>query len=107
MFVPCLTALRDKAVISHHRLATEVHHAFETKWLESSATGEELLASSDAGAAADVNDLMGSIWQLRVIPVDRGTVISVALAAGTPMLAVLATQMPLQELATRLLKAVL
>ena len=41
------------------------------------------------------------------MPVERGTLISVALAAGTPMLVVLATQMPLRELAVRLLSAVL
>ena len=44
---------------------------------------------------------------MRVIPVDRSTVLSVALAAGVPMLAVLATQMPLEELARSLVSAVL
>lgn len=105
VFAPCLAALKQNAILRYGSLATGFHHAFERKWIDSRATGEDLLNSSDTSTAADLDALFGSIWSLRFIPIDRGTVISVALAAGTPMLAVLATQMPVADLATRLVTA--
>jgi hypothetical protein len=99
VFMPCLGSLKDDAVFRYGRLAGELHRAFEGKWLKGEATGGELLGSADPSAAADTNAIVGSIWSLRVVPIDLSTVISVALAAGLPMLAVLATQMPLEELA--------
>jgi hypothetical protein len=99
VFMPCLGSLKDDAVLRYGRLAGELHRAFERKWLQGAATGSELLGSADASAAADTNAIVGSIWSLRVVPIDLSTVVSVALAAGLPMLAVLATQMPLEELA--------
>lgn len=65
------------------------------------------MATGDASTAADLNAVVASIWAMRVIPVERGTVLSVAMAAGIPMLAVLATQMPLDELARSLVAALL
>lgn len=106
-FVPCLSALKSNAVVRYGHLATEFHQGLERKWLGSGATAGDLLASNDASTAADLNAIVASIWDMRVIPVDRSTVLSVALAAGVPMLAVLATQMPLEELARSLVSAVL
>jgi hypothetical protein len=107
VFMPCLGALKEGAIVRYGRLAGELHREFERKWVEGEARGEDLLQSSDASAAVDTNGLVGAIWSLRVIPVEMATVISVALAAGIPMLAVLATQMPLEELAKSLVSAVL
>lgn len=107
VFLPGLVALKDNAVIRYGRLAGELHREFESRWLDGDAGGRELLASSDASAAADANAIVGAIWGLRVIPVELVTVISVAVAAGLPMLAVLATRMPIQELAERLVGALL
>ena len=106
-FVPCLSALKSNAVVRYGHLATEFHQGLERKWLGSGATAGDLLASNDASTAADLNAIVASIWDMRVIPVDRSTVLSVALAAGIPMLAVLAKQMPLEELARSLVSAVL
>lgn len=106
-FVPCLSALKSGAIVRYGHLATEFHQAFERKWVTSGASATDLLATSDASTAADLNAIIASIWEMRVIPVERATVISVALAAGVPMLAVLATRMPLEELARSLASAVL
>ncbi len=103
VFMPRLVVLRDVAIIRYGRLAGELHREFERKWLEGDVNGKALLASSDASSAADTNATVAGIWGLRVVPVELSTVISVALAAGIPMLAVLATQMPLEVLANALL----
>jgi hypothetical protein len=105
VFMPCLAALKDGAIVRYGRLAGELQRAFERKWLTGETGGEHLLESSDASAAADANAVVGSIWSLRVVPIELATVISVALAAGIPMLAVLATRMPVEELVRTLLGA--
>lgn len=119
VFTPRLMDLKDKAVVRYGRLAGELHRAFERKWLDGGGGGEgegpgpgpggggTLLTSADASAAADTNAIVGAIWSLRVVPVELSTVMSVALAAGIPMLAVLATQMPLDQLAKTLMGALL
>ncbi len=91
VFMPCLAALKEGAIVRYGRLAGELHRAFERKWLDGKAGGGDLLTSADASAAADTNAVVGPIWGLRVIPIEASTIISVALAAGIPMLAVLAT----------------
>ena len=107
VFTPRLMALKGNAVVRYGRLAGELHRAFERKWLDGEADGRELLTSADVSAAADTNAIVGAIWGLRVVPIEFPTVISVALAAGVPMLAVLATQMPLDQLAKTLMGALL
>jgi hypothetical protein len=107
VFMPCLGALKDDAIVRYGRLAGELQRAFEQRWLTGETGGEQLLGSSDASAAADANTVVGSIWSLRTVPIELPTVISVALAAGIPMLAVLATQMPVEELVRTLLGALL
>jgi len=107
VFAPCLLALKGNAIIRYGRLAAGVNQAFESRWLAPEARGEDLLASGDSGAVSDLNAIAASIWELNVIPVKLPTVMSVALAAGVPMLAVLATRMPLRELAERLFSVLL
>jgi hypothetical protein len=107
VFTPRLMELKDGAVVRYGRLAGELHRAFERKWLDGEGEGGSLLTSADASAAADTNAIVGAIWGLRVVPIELPTVISVALAAGVPMLAVLATQMPLDQLAKTLMGALL
>lgn len=107
VFVPCLLALQDNAIIRYGRLAAGLNQAFERRWLAPEARGEDLLASGDSGAVGDLNAIAATIWELNVIPVKLRTVISVALAAAVPMLAVLATRMPLRELAERLFSVLL
>jgi hypothetical protein len=106
-FVPCLSALKGDAVLRYGHLATQFHQSLERKWLGSGATAEDLMLTTDASTAADLNAIVASIWHLRAIPVDASTLFSVVLAAGIPMLAVLATQMPLRELASSLVSVVL
>ncbi len=107
VFVPGLSALKSDAIVRYGRLSGELQRAFERKWLTGEARGEQMLESSDASVAADANAIVGSIWNLRVVPIELATVISVALAAGIPMLAVLATRMPVGELLRTLLGALL
>jgi hypothetical protein len=103
VFVRPLYAVRQQAVLDYGKLASQHHLAFHRKWMESSASGEDLLGSPDPSSVSDLNASVLAVLGLRVIPVDRVAVAQVLVAAGIPMLAVVATLMPLAELARWLL----
>ena len=99
VFVGPLFALREKALLEYGRLANRHHLAFHRKWIGEARSGEEIMGSPDASSASDLNASVQAVRELRVVPLDIATVIQLALAAGIPLLAVAATQIPLVDLA--------
>ena len=99
VFVAPLLALREKALLEYGRLANQHHLAFHRKWIGEARSGEEMMGSPDASSASDLNATVQAVRELRFVPVDVAAVIQLAFAAGIPLLAVVATQMPLMDLA--------
>ena len=56
------------------------------------------MGSPDPSSASDLNATVQAVQELRTFPVDRVVVMRLIVAAGIPMLAVVATQIPLAEL---------
>ncbi len=97
VFVRPLYQLREQAMFGLGRIASEHQAAFQKKWMASQAAGGDLLGSADVSSASDLAPIAASPYSMRVLPVTLTAVIYLALTAGAPMLAVLATQMPLSE----------
>lgn len=102
VFVPILRELRDDAVLEYGRLVHHHHQSFAGKWLEPANGESGLLGSPDASSSADLNALVAVVDEMRLLPVDRESLVQVLAAAGAPLLAVLATRIPLAELVKRL-----
>ncbi len=98
VFIPPLHVVREQALLDYGRLANQHHLAFHRRWIEEKRSGEDLLGSPDPSSVSDLNVSVQAVLALRVIPVDGSAVAQLVAAAGVPMLAVLATQMPLIEL---------
>jgi len=107
VFVRPLYALRERALIDYGRLASQHHLAFHRKWIAENINGEELMGSPDPSSASDLNATVELVQQLRFIPVDFLAVVQLVLAAGVPLLAVVATQMPIGDLFKWIVGAVL
>jgi hypothetical protein len=56
------------------------------------------MGSPDPSSASDLNATAQAVQELRTVPVDRAAVMQLIVAAGIPMLAVVATPIPLAEL---------
>ena len=56
------------------------------------------MGSPDPSSASDLNATVQAVQELHTFPVDRAAVMQLLIAAGIPMLAVVATQIPLAEL---------
>jgi hypothetical protein len=97
-FVRPLYALRERALIDYGRLASHHHLAFDRKWLGATTGGDELLGSADPSSAADLNAIIEAVQQLRFIPVDLPALLQFAIAAGSPMIAVVLTQVPVNRI---------
>lgn len=99
VFVGLLHRVRERALLEYGHLATEHHLAFHRKWIGEARSGEDLLGSADPSSAADLNASVQLVRELRLVPIDSATVLRLVVAAGAPLLAVVATQMPLVDLA--------
>ncbi|MGB5477395.1 MAG: hypothetical protein WBO53_10320, partial [Thermoanaerobaculia bacterium] len=74
------------------------HHAFQGKWIGRATSGEELLGNPDVSSTADLNAGFEVVQKMRIVPVDGAAAIRLLIAAGLPMLAVVATEVPLAQL---------
>ena len=93
-----LYLVRERALLEYGRLGSQHHLAFHRKWIEGERGGEQLLGDPDISSVADLNASIATIETMRIVPVDRTAIQSLVTSAGVPMLAVMATQVPLLEL---------
>jgi hypothetical protein len=99
VFVRPLYAARERALLEYGRLSTHHHLAFHRKWIGEERSGEDLMGSSDPSSVSDLNASVQAVRELRVVPVDRTAVVQLVVAAGVPLLAVVAKQIPLVDIA--------
>lgn len=104
VFVPVLRELRDDALLEIGRFAHRYHQAFAARWLERGApsSASDLLGSQDASTSADLNALVASLDEMRVVPIDRAAIVELVAAAGAPLVGVAATRIPVGELLKRI-----
>ncbi len=107
VFVPVLREIRERALLDYGRLTHQHHTAFQLKWLESGRDGADLFVCSDASSLSDLTSSVALIQEIRVVPIDRFALIQLIAAAGLPLMAVVLSQIPMSELAKRLLFGIL
>jgi hypothetical protein len=94
-----LYQLRERALVEYGRLATQHHLAFHHKWIGEKRNGEALMGSPDPSSASDINATVAAVQDMRFFPVDGPAVVQLLIAAGVPLLAVVAMQVPVGEIA--------
>jgi len=98
VFSRTLYDVRERAYLEYGCLANQLHLAFHRRWIEEGRDGGELLESGEVSSAADLNAIVETVRGQRIVPVDKLAVVQLLTAAGVPLLAVVATQVPLTEL---------
>jgi hypothetical protein len=85
-------------------LAERYVRGFDTKWLRRGAPADEaLLGSGDIQSLADLGNSYQVIQDMHNSPVTRELMIVVAIATLLPVVPLLLTMMPLEELLKKLL----
>lgn len=99
--------VRNEALLRYGALVARHGDALERRWIDGEPVDDPVLEAPEIGAAADAAALYESVVRMRPVPFGAASVLSVAVPAALPMIAVLATQIPLATLAKTIAGALL
>jgi hypothetical protein len=107
VFTPKLAAAKRDGLREYGALAQRYAREFDRKWLRGGAPADELLiGTADIQSLADLGNSFEVVKGMRVAPFGLPTVVQLAATTLLPVLPLLLTMMPLEELIKRLLKLV-
>lgn len=104
LFAPALMAAERKGTAEYGALGGNVARAFDRRWLHDDARKHgELLEVGEVSAMTDLDTTLGIIREMRYVPITRESVIWIAVAVLAPLVPLLLTVMPAEELLKKLL----
>jgi len=99
VFVPQLSRARRLGRAEYGNLAQRYMREFDTKWVRGQAPAEEpLIGSADVQSLADMGNSYSVVQEMVLFPVTKGTVLQLAALVIAPLLPLVLTMMPLEEL---------
>ena len=102
--LPVLLKVKRKGLLEYGAQVTIHNQLFEQKWIqEPRGAGETLLGNPDASSLADLGSSFTVVRQMRLVPIDKPTLIALAVSAALPMVPVILYATPTPEL-IRMLK---
>jgi hypothetical protein len=107
VFTPHLARAKRLGLREYGTLAENYGRAFDTKWLRGQAGDEPLLGSSDIQSLADLGNSVAVVQSMRVSLVTKEAVILLSVLTIAPIMPLLLTLMPLEELLKKLLTVLL
>ena len=108
VFAPKLLAAKRRGLREYGLLADRYVKEFDRKWIHGGAAPDEpLVGSADIKSLADLDGSFDVVRGMRPFPFGRETVIQLAVTVVLPGLPLVLTVIPLDELAKRLLGALL
>ncbi len=106
MFTPLLAQAKRSGLRQYGALATEYVIDFDEKWVRGDTRGEAILGSADIQSLADLANSFTVVQEMNLVPFLFTDIIRLIVITALPLLPLLFTMMPLQELMTRALKIV-
>jgi hypothetical protein len=103
-FAPRLRATRREALAKWGALLAEHGRLVERRWIRREPVADDaLLAAPELGPVADTVALYETVRGMRAAPIARSSLVPPLVATVIPLLPVAATQIPLKEIAKKLL----
>jgi hypothetical protein len=97
--VPVLLKVKRKALLDYGAQVTIHNQLFDQKWIQNQRPpGETLLGNADASSLADLGSSFTVVRQMQLVPIDKLTLISLAISAALPMIPVVLYATPTDEL---------
>jgi hypothetical protein len=106
MFTPHLARTKRNGLNEYGTVASVYVDEFDQKWVCGGAEVEEILGTADIQSLADLANSYEVVREMRLVPFALNDVARLAVVTLLPVLPLLATIMPLEELLTRLLKVI-
>jgi hypothetical protein len=108
LFVPQLARAKLVGLREYGALAQRYVRQFDGKWLRGSIRTEEpLLGSADIQSLADLSNSFEIVKSMNVVPFTKETVFQIAIVAVLPIVPLILTMIPLEELIAKLFKILL
>jgi hypothetical protein len=103
-FAPQLAQAKRTGLREYGTLSERYVREFDTKWLRGGAPADEsLVGSGDVQSLADMGGSFDIVQSMLPVPVTKAMVIQLAMATLAPIVPLMLTMMPLEELLKRLL----
>jgi hypothetical protein len=103
VFAPQLAATKRKGLREYGTLAERYVREFDGKWLRGGAQADEpFVGSADIQSLADLGNSYEVVRTMRIAPITRDAVVRLAAATLVPIVPLLLTMMPLEELLKKL-----
>jgi hypothetical protein len=106
MFTPHLSSTKRNGLREYGTLATAYVADFDEKWIHGGASGEAILGSGDIQSLADLANSHAVVREMRLVPFTLEDVVRLVGVTALPILPLLLTVMPLEELLSRLIKII-
>ncbi len=101
---PVLLKIKRRGMLEYGAQVTIHNQLFERKWVQDiHPAGETLLGNHDAVSLADLGTSFAVVRDMRLVPIDKPTLIALAVSAALPMVPVVLYAIPAPEL-LRMLK---
>jgi hypothetical protein len=104
---PLLVRTRAQAVLDYGALVTKHNQAFAAKWIDgrvSREDGDGILGNPDPSSLIDLGSSFQVMQQMKFVPINRLTLISLAVAATLPTVALVVLVTPADSLIRAVLK---
>ncbi len=105
-FVPRLSQAKRRGLTQYGELAADYSEQFDRKWVRGGAEGEALLGTSDIQSLADLGNSYAVVREMQVVPFNRNDVIVLVGATVAPLLPLVLTIIPFDELIKHIVTAI-
>jgi hypothetical protein len=106
MFVPRLDSEKRSGLTKYGNLASDYVREFRHKWFREGIKTDEILGSGDIQSLADLGNSFGVVREMRLVPFGVQDIVRLIVATAAPLAPLLLLIMPMEEVATRILKMI-
>lgn len=105
VLTPVLHKVKSRALREYGALVTKHNQLFDQKWIQQERPKDEvILGHPDPSSLVDLGSSFTFIRQMRIVPIDKHTLVTLAVAAAFPMIAVTLYAAPTSDLIRLVLK---
>ena len=106
--MPVLRAAKRAALPSYSAMVAEQGRLVRRRWIDSTTKVDApLLEPAGVGPITDAADMFDAVRSMRILPISRASLTSIALPIFAPMLVVAALQVPVRDMVLNLVKALM
>jgi len=106
LFTPKLARAKREGLAEYGAFASLYVMDFDQKWLRSKVNQEQLLGTGDIQSLADLGNSFSFVREMREVPFATDDVVRLLVATVIPIVPLLLTIMPLEQLLTEGIKII-